>query len=308
MEKFIFDVLGQMYGDHTTEEVSKFLSTIMDGLVTIFQEDKVSAMIDVMIGASIALLICYFFMDLSSKASMDMITTDKVIVTCIKLIIGVALLMYLPSIMVYLFKFADATYETVKNANFNLNFGSGGKLAKGFYFGKNSWPEYKDVQSEFEELFKGFKGTIKALPYVMKLLIPYVLLFVAKLGAFFIAVSNALELVMYTVFSPIAVANCFDGGTKSEALRYLKKFLAKGITFAVIIVALKASETIGDAILFNALDDLGIKKLECTKEGLDTAMDIGLLVQLCIVRISAVGAMFSGNYLASSIVGSHDGH
>ena len=286
MGSFIFMVLGQIYGDGTTEEVSEFLSTIMNGLILIFQKDTVSSIIDITIGAAVALLICYFYMDLTAKASIDMITMDKLVVTCIKLVVGCAILI------------------------FKLQFGnSSGPLARGFYFGKDEWPKYEDVQSDFEEIFK---SKLTALPvtlsYILKLLIPYVLLFVSKLGAFFIAVSNALSLVLYTVFSPIAVANCFDGGAKSEAMRYLKKFLAKGISFAVIVAALKASEIIGNALLYNSLHDMGITKLELTKEGLDAAMDMGLMVQLCVVRVSAVGAMFTGDRLAQSIVGSHDGH
>ena len=310
MGSFIFMVLGQIYGDGTTEEVSEFLSTIMNGLILIFQKDTVSSIIDITIGAAVALLICYFYMDLTAKESIDMITMDKLVVTCIKLVVGCAILIYLPTIMMYLFRFANATYETIRDADFKLQFGnSSGPLARGFYFGKDEWPKYEDVQSDFEEIFK---SKLTALPvtlsYILKLLIPYVLLFVSKLGAFFIAVSNALSLVLYTVFSPIAVANCFDGGAKSEAMRYLKKFLAKGISFAVIVAALKASEIIGNALLYNSLHDMGITKLELTKEGLDAAMDMGLMVQLCVVRVSAVGAMFTGDRLAQSIVGSHDGH
>lgn len=309
MAKIIYDILGQLYGDSTTKEVSAFLSTILDGLVVALQQERIAAMVNITLGVSISLMLVYFYMDLSSKASMDMISTDTLVLESIKLVTGVGILCFLPTILTYMFQFANGLYMVMRDADFGFAFGTPGNLGAGFFFGKNKWPAYADVKSDFETVYKsGTLGTIQNLPTLIKLLVPYLLLYVAKLAAFLIAVGNAISLIMRTLFSPIAVVNCFEGGTKSEGIRYLKKFLATAITFAVIVAALRASEIIGDSILYNTLNDMGIKKLECTEESLSAATDINLLIYLCVVKIAAVGAMFGGSQLAASIVGSHDGH
>lgn len=308
MTKFIYDVMELIYGTDITQEVAKFLSTIMTGLATLFQENNVRAMTDILIGASVALLICYFYMDLSSKASMEMLTTEKLVLMFIKLFVGIVVLLYLPTIIMYLFKLANAVYETVRDADIKISFGPT-ERPKGFYFGKDTWPKYEDIQSDLESVYKnGVKALASNIGMIVVGGITWAVLWLARVGANLAAISNALTLVVYIIFSPIAVVNCFDGGTKSEGSRYLRKIAAKSLSFAVIIVTLKASEVIGNALLLGALSDAGITKLECTEESIAAATSPGLLAVLSTVRIAAVGAIFAAERTAAAVVGSSDGH
>lgn len=305
MDKFIFNSLSLIFGTSLQKEISDFIQTIMTALETIFKTQRINSMLDLFIGVSVSFMLIYFFIDLASKASADLLTFEKLVLSMIKIVTVMAILLMLTDLIYYLFQIIKGIYD--KADAFQFNFGlSGTKKLKFEFAGHvyNKWPtKYKGaVKTDFQNAYGSkIKTIFLHMDVLLGCLLPFFVLWIARMAAYFIALSNAIVLIIRTIFMPIAVVQCFDEGQRSAGIQYLKKFLAIGVSFAVIILSVSASEILNTYMLSSTLTTRRI-----TIDTLSTFIGSpkGALVA-CSIQLAAVGAMLMGSKIANDVIGTH---
>lgn len=152
----------------------------------------------------------------------------------------------------------------------------------------------------------GVKGTINAISSFMLLLFPWLISYVAVGLAYLISISNAIMLLGYGFFMPIALTQCMDGGQRSAGILYLKKFIAQALSFAVIIVILYGVSKLQGALLPQILKDMtnGKGTLDINSTNFKSVIsNFPALISIVIVQFGAVGAMLKGTQIANDAIG-----
>ena len=151
--------------------------------------------------------------------------------------------------------------------------------------------------------------TLKMLSSVITLFLPFLLCFVAQCVAYFVCVSNAIQLVLYGVFSPIALAQSYEEGTRSTGIQYLKKFIAAGITFAVIIVVMSAASWLQSGVVTwiassssDLLNDKGVLAINAINF-YNIIGDLKLIIPYTVIQFGAIGAILKCDQVARDMLG-----
>ena len=297
MDRLIYNCLDSLFNSSLATEVKDFIGNIMDALISIFQNKSVNTYFTIFTAVAASLLIIFFMLDLAQNATRDMITLERLVLAFIKLIIGVVVLMYLPEILDAIFTFIRLMYEkaaTISAKDINKNLGIK-------FYGQSTFPKYDE---ELCEVAGG--NVIKAIAtYIDTFLISAVIFlssWAAKFAAYFFAIGNAINLIAQTIFAPVAIAQCFDDGSRSVAVRYLKKFAATGLTFAIMLVILYASTVLQSYLISTIVKDLGIKNLE-GKAILEFLSNLTIPLMMLVINLSAVGGLMKANQLSQDLVG-----
>ena len=82
------------------------------------------------------------------------------------------------------------------------------------------------------------------LSYIMNCLIPWLLSMIGSVVIQIVLISRVLEIVVLTVFAPLAIADIYREGTSSSGVQYMKRMLALGLQVAVILVINAATQAI----------------------------------------------------------------
>ena len=130
--------------------------------------------------------------------------------------------------------------------------------------------------------------------------------FVINCGSFLIIIGNAISLIVRTVFAPIALTQLMEDGSKSAGIRYLKKFLADGLTLAAILAVLYATSRLQASLISVSIPADWHNTISATS--LDTILNLGVLgggigIMLIALQLASVGAMFKASQIANDIVG-----
>lgn len=150
------------------------------------------------------------------------------------------------------------------------------------------------------------KGTINAISSFMLLLLPWLISYVAVGLAYLVSISNAIMLLGYGFFMPIALTQCMDGGQRSAGILYLKKFIAQALSFAVIVVILYGVSKLQGALLPQILKGMANGKgtLDINTMNFKSVIsNIPALISIVIVQFGAVGAMLKGTQIANDAIG-----
>ena len=153
---------------------------------------------------------------------------------------------------------------------------------------------------------KGVKGTINSLSSFMLLLLPWLVSYVAVGLAYLVSISNAIMLLGYGFFMPIALTQCMDAGQRSAGILYLKKFIAQALSFAVIVVILYGVSKLQGALLPQILQNMtdGKGTLDINSTNFKTIIsNFPVLISIVIVQFGAVGAMLKGTQIANDAIG-----
>lgn len=151
--------------------------------------------------------------------------------------------------------------------------------------------------------------TLKMLSSILTLFFPFLLCFVAQCVAYFVCVSNAIQLIAYGVFSPIALAQSYDEGSRATGIQYLKKFIAAGITFAVIIVIMSAASWLQSGVVTwiagtsgNLLNDEGVLAINAVNF-YNIIGDLKLILPYTVIQFGAIGAILKCDQVARDMLG-----
>lgn len=304
MGKFVYNALTAIFGSSLTEDIVSFMSLVISGMSSFFKDGgQAATVLAIFTGVAGSLMTIYLFMDIMDKASKDMVTLERLILIFVKYLFGMIILVYLPEIINYLFKLAKGIYDVVGNENV-LNLSVSGAKIK--YFGSDKWPDYSTVSDIFEKksvFGKGVKSITNNLGLLFTLMLTYLLSFGARFAAFFVAVSNAVTLITRTIFAPLGVVQCFDEGQRSAGIRYLKKFAAEALTFAVIVGILFAAGQLQNAVLAGILKPYGG---ELTTDNVQEILgSFKMMGSIIVIQLASLGGMMKAGQLANDIVGTH---
>lgn len=305
MARMIFDTLALLFNSNMTSAVASFIKVIIDALQTIMSDDGISTILSIFTGIAGSLMTIYLFVDLLDKASKDMITLERLVTTLIKWFIAMVILIYLQDIIVLLFKLAMGLYQMLDKSSLNT------KQAKSIKFFPNDgnpdpskWPSYDDVSEAFKKA--GYKNSASAvakkISMFLKSLLPMAIMYIARMAAFFMAASNAVVVVVRTIFAPLGVVQMFDEGQRSSGVRYLKKYFADVLTLAVILGVLFAAGKLQGSLMANVLDKDPFNGV-LSVDNMSSAFNLSNCASLVVVQLASVGAMFKANQIANDIVG-----
>lgn len=303
MSKLVFNALAAIFDGSMAAKVFAFIESVMIALTAIFTSGEVMKGFTVLQAVGGSLLIIFFFVELTDNASKDMITLERLVLAFIKLILGMCLLMFLKEIIAGLFAFVYGIYHKIATAGVdNVSFGI-------TFWGQSTFPESFDALSEADQNFKNLDSNpLKAIMGSIGLLVNSLILSLASWIAigvsYFVAISNAISLIARTTFSPIAVAQCFNDGQKSNAIRYLKKFAADGLTMAVIIGILYAASTLQGHLVSTIMAGESITSIN-SDNAITVMENLKVMLSIFAINFGAIGAILKAPSLAQDIIGAH---
>lgn len=297
MDHLIYNALSVIFDNTLAQNVADFMSYIVNGLAAVMTISEIRDMVTIFSAAAGTLIVIYYFMDMAGQASRDMITLERLILSFVKLMIGIMILIYLPEILSALFTIVHLIYEGISGQDLSdVNLGVK-------FWGQNTFPSWETVKDE-KIVGNGIKAITGNLGAMIICMLTYLTGWAARIAAYFLVVSNAVMLVTRAIFSPIAVAQCFEDQSRSNAVRYLKKFAADGLSLAVIAGILYAASRLQATVTTTVLHASGI-----TAVSSDNAMEIvsnyGLVAAILVINLGAIGAIMKANQLASDVVGAH---
>lgn len=304
--KGIYEGMSTLFNGSVTSDVSEFMAKIYGAVWNALATYKVlDVAFSFLSGIAVSLLILWFFVEITGQASRDMLTLEKLIVQFIKLIIACAVLLCLQDIVTGIVSIGYRLFLMVSDDSsdgFLTQVMSGYSASNSTitYFGESSWPSWDKVQSEFESQFKIFKG----ITLYGKLLLPTFIMWIAKLAGLFISASNGVMIIARAIFSPIAVVQLFEDGTKSAGIRYLKKFAAECMTMACIAAILIAVQLVTQNLMQDMINS-ACGSTGLTVSNIDEVLTWGNLAILIAPQLVAVGGMGMGAKIANDIVGAN---
>ena len=312
MAKFVYDTLVILLGGGLTEEMADWMAGLFATVLRLINGRLMSTAMNIFAAIACSMLILYFFMDLVDQAKRDMFSLEKLIVSFIKFLAAFVVLLCLKDLVTYVVQIGNFLYLTLSSE------GSGtlhdaivsGSSARIRLFdeiplgdsGRTSFYEMPDwttaTQDEFEDNFKGILALVKNIQMYVICAIAGVIGFIAKIAGYFICTSNAVLVIARVVFSPIAVVQLFEDGSRSAGMRYLKGLAADCITMAVIIIILYAASAITSGLV---VDLTSISEINFSN--LNNVITFGNLAIILVPELVAIGAMASGGKIAQDIMG-----
>lgn len=297
MDHLIYNALSVIFDNTLAQDVSEFMEYIVDGLSNVMSIGEIRTMVTIFAAAAGALIAIFYFMDLAGQASRDMISLERLILSFVKLMIGFMILIYLPEILSTLFTIVRIVYETVLENDLEPD-----RLGIEFW-GHSTFPSWDTVKDD-KIVGGGIKAITGNLGAMIVCMLTYLTGWAARIAAYFVAVSNALMLVVRAMFSPIAVAQCFEDQQRSNAIRYLKKFTADGLTLAVIVGVLYASSKLQSAVTTAVLHGSHITVVN-SDNALEIVSNFGLVAAILVINLGAIGAIMKASQLAADVAGAH---
>ena len=294
----VHDAFENIIGTEYIQNIVSFFKVLLDGLHTYLTGNNLATTLDIFRAVGASLMIIFFFIAISDCIQKDLLSFDKFIVFMIRLFVGFMVIYYLPEMIAGFFELSVAIYETVVEGD----------------MGVDNLP----IPSEesFEEAL-GWKGNIikvfaKNLGSIISFLIINLIGWIGKFMIMMFALSNALMLMARIIFAPLGVAQCFDEGSRSAGIRYLKLLLADMLTYAAIIGLLWAASKLSSAILlgvYNNLEgviqaskmsEIPIAEPDILDKLVHDTMFIGTAFA---IRLAVIGGIAKANQLAKEVVG-----
>lgn len=265
MAKFIYDGLDMIFGRGMVGQLTDFMCKVLNATNSVLNGSLMETACGIFAGTAATLLIIFFYMDMLSKASRDMITLEKLILAFIKVMIAFTILISVKDIVTGLVALGQDMYNKVSSDSmqealrdtsdngivFQFVEGDDGENELDNSTGTYSeFPKWEEVQPAFEWKYNeiGF-DIFENLSVFLALAIPTLILMLAKGAAYLASISVAINLIARSLLSPIAVVQCFDEGMKSSGIRYLKKLASAAISVAVMVIVVMASNALSGRIM-----------------------------------------------------------
>lgn len=283
MGSWLYDQADYVFGSGLGDNLSSWMTEILGRLGSVVNSVP-SSITNLLMSMAASLLIIYFFMDLTNQASKDMFSLDKLIVAFIKLLVAFAIVINLKEITTWVVKIAEAMATFVQ-----------GEWGSGITPGGGGWDG--SGKEAYDDYFNHFSKIFVIIPVFGGLIIPWLITWLCELMGKFIIASSAVMLTVKLIFAPIAVVQCFEDGTRSSGIRYIKGLFAEALSFSIIIVIIIVALNVGTTDV-NTFTDLA-----SNPEKLQEALSIGNIVNLLIPKLIIAGGMASGSKIAHEIMG-----
>lgn len=309
VSKALYDMFCFVFGNGVistivgTNDKPGIMLYTLDAASKLFTSGVIQGHMAMFIGIGDSLVVIFFLVHAIETASNDMLTLEKFTLLFAKLVVGLCLVTYIGDIIPGLFDLMKSVFNMV-NGHFNT--AESTSVIKIFGSDKGA-PEWNDtIADEFVKMYGDslIGSTIGQLPGILVLLIPCLVGWVAIAFATFLSLSTSIRLIIYAIFAPVAVTQCFEPGSRNQGVRYLKKFAATGLTFSIYIIAIWAANQLSLSILSSVNEAVGQTGIDATNfPNIVSFKSLGLLSLMTVIQFGGIGAMASGKQLASDIMG-----
>ena len=206
--------LEACYGDDQMESINKVLT--MSGTFANSMWSVVNGLIAIVKPFGIALIVTYFLMFMFDAAAKEQITVDSLVKVLIQLVLVVTLISHLEEIISAVLSVAEGIFQSVSGQD----------------------PEAPALTMTGAEMVEQWyaEGEDMGVTIFIQSVLVWLIHQIAVIAVDFAAISRMLELGWRVAFAPIGVANCFEGGAASPAIKYLKGIFATGLAGAAIYV------------------------------------------------------------------------
>ena len=210
-------LLDACFGEKQIESVTNILSLTGKFATGVF--DLLGVFLSATKPIGTALVVTYFLMFMFDAAAKEQITVDSLVKVLIQLVLVVALISNLEEIISALLSIGEGVYANVQGI---------GTLGI-------ERPAPFNTGHQMVEAWLNKEEDLGATIFIQSCLI-WIIHQIAIIAIDFAAISRVLELGWRIAFAPIGVANCFEGGASSPAIKYLKGIFAVALSGAAIYV------------------------------------------------------------------------
>lgn len=251
-------MLDDIYGAQTQMAVTDLLSLKNNGFDMSTYWDIINKTVSVAGKPfGIALLTTFFLMYVFDAAAKDQITVDTVIKMMIQLIVAIAILSNFDAVINSILSIGESIFGLLRK---NIVLSPQGRVVLGVSssIAATVSSSEKINASTGEEIMTALEnnGNTTGSLY-FQILFCWFIYHIGKIAMFFAAVARLIELGWRIAFAPIGLANCFEGGTNSPAIRYLKSLFGVAISGAVLFLIFQIG-TMVSQILFVQIDGAGM--------------------------------------------------
>ena len=162
----------------------------------------------------IALIVTYFLMFMFDAAAKEQITVDSLVKVLIQLVMVVTLLSNFETVINAILSMGNSVYTALTGVSAN----AAGIEMTG-----------KDIVNAWLETGEDTGATI-----LIQSVLIWLIHQIAIIAIDFAAISRLLELGWRVALAPFGVANCFEGGASSPAIKYLKGIFGLALSGAAI--------------------------------------------------------------------------
>ena len=284
MAGLIYKIIELIYGGGLTESVTKWMDALWNVLIIIFQNnDLIGSAYIVFAGISASLLVFFFYMEIASQASKDLLSLEKLVLFFIKYIISFAKSMAIVTdnieeaielsnnkapehlelclknakeIMNGLLVIGQGVYEKAKDTSFSVDgAGNGTNYTWDYVIEKHTADGFDDqgrsiyVMNILDGLYgSSISGFFNGLSILIPGLLAYVVGFACNMICYFICTANVLNICVRGYASPLAIPQIFDEGQRSTGIRYFKSFMAAALEMGMIVIVLRLAGQISTAL------------------------------------------------------------
>lgn len=286
MGGFVYEMLETVFGGKIVTDLTKWmewtLSCISD---TVHSFDTI---IEAFIAIAASLLVIYFFQDLMNQASKDMFTFDKLVVMFIRMLIAFCVLLYSKDIIDMTIELGGAFVSMIPDAS-DLSI-------DGFPIGQSGYQK-----ADYIEEYKGLIGGIRGACAMGSLLVPWVISWLADIMGKFLITSTTVMLAVRLVFSPIAIVQIFEDGSRSSGMRYIKSMIAEALSLSIILTIILVATSFAGELTDNAMEAVGGFSLK--PDELNDSLSFASFIPVIVSKLVIVGGMASGTKIAHDVMG-----
>lgn len=316
MAGMIYQIIELVFGGGLATEVSTWMNGVWETLNKMFDNGLVSQAYSAFSAVGAGLLILYFYMELASKASMDLLTLEKLVVMFIKFLIAFIILINIQDILKGLLAFGNGIYDiAAQNTKENPAENSFQGYLNNHPGDTNDLDKYTGrcgtLMDLLDDTYGGFSNFIKAIGVLIPGLIAYIIMLACKFVCYFVTTKNALDICIRAWMSPIAVPQLFEDGQRSAGVRYIKGFVAATLEMAVIIIILRVASSFSltlqstiDGVFGAGTDVFSPDYPQYINTGaLEKALSAAGMIPTLLVNIVATGMIAGAGRITHDIVG-----
>lgn len=252
-------MLCDIYGTQTLKDVTNLLSLKDSGFDMSTYWDIINKTVNAATKPfGIALLTTFFLMYVFDAAAKDQITVDTVIKMMIQLIVAIAILSNFDAVINSILSIGESIFGLLRE-QFSTSQEVKPKIATNIIEAfQQQLSKVAPPKSTGEEIMTELENNGNSTGSLyFQILFCWLIYHIGKVAMFFAAVARLIELGWRIAFAPIGLANCFEGGTNSPAIRYLKSLFAVAISGAVLFLIFQIG-TMVSQILFVQISGAGM--------------------------------------------------
>lgn len=278
MGKRLYDMCEIVFGTGLAESISTEIQHAFAILNNILADPVYSKFINALMGIGALLMMLYFFQSMIDQASRDMFSFEKLIVAFIKMIVAFTVMIYLPELLQLVLKLGGAFVDFV-NESFSPVSGE-------------ALESTEKLRESYNTYFRATKF-IEACGCMIGLLVPWLISMFCELLSKFIVYSNGIMLGVRMVFSPVAVAQLFEDGSRSSGIRFLKGLFADALGFSIVLLIV---------LVANAFAGGGTNAIP-NPEDLQDGLGWAGMVNATLAKLVIAGGMAGASKIAHDVMG-----